>query len=109
MSTAWIMLIVAGVLEVGWAIGLKYADGFTKFWPSVFTIAAMVASMMLLAQAARHLPIGAAYAVWVGIGAFGTAVLGMLLFNESRDPVRLLCLGLILTGVVGLKLSALQR
>ena len=100
---AWIILVVAGILEIGWAIGLKYADGFTRPWPSVLTILAMVASMYLLAVAARTLPIGTAYAVWVGIGAVGAAVLGMVLFNEPRDAGRLLCLGLIVAGVLGLK------
>jgi quaternary ammonium compound-resistance protein SugE len=100
---AWILLTIAGVLEVGWAIGLKYAEGFTRPWPSVLTIAAMVVSMYLLAIAARTLPIGTAYAVWVGIGAVGTAVLGMALFDEPRDAARMLCLVLIVAGVIGLK------
>lgn len=100
---AWILLTIAGVLEVGWAIGLKYAEGFTRPWPSVLTIAAMVVSMYLLALAARTLPIGTAYAVWVGIGAVGTAVLGMALFDEPRDAARMLCLVLIVAGVIGLK------
>jgi quaternary ammonium compound-resistance protein SugE len=101
---AWTILIVAGILEVGWAIGLKYADGFTRFWPSAWTIAAMTISIYLLAIAARSLPIGTAYAVWVGIGAAGTAVLGIALFDEPRELARLVCLGLIVAGVVGLKL-----
>lgn len=99
---AWIMLILAGILEIGWAIGLKYTHGFTRLWPSLFTLTAMVVSMYLLALAARALPIGTAYAVWVGIGAVGTAMLGMLLFDESRDLARIACLGLIIAGVLGL-------
>ena len=99
----WITLTIAGVLEIGWAVGLKYADGFTKPVPSVLTIAAMVISMWMLAQAARTLPIGTAYAVWTGIGAVGTAVLGMLLFGEPRTAVRLTCIVLIVAGIVGLK------
>jgi quaternary ammonium compound-resistance protein SugE len=104
MTQAWLALVVAGLLEIGWAVGLKYADGFTRLWPSVWTIAAMVASLYLLAFAARTLPIGTAYAVWVGIGAAGAALLGMALLGEPRDIGRLACLGLIVAGVVGLKL-----
>jgi quaternary ammonium compound-resistance protein SugE len=100
---AWILLLLAGLLEIGWAIGLKYAQGFTRLWPSLLTLAAMAASMYLLALAARGLPIGTAYAVWVGIGAAGTAVLGMVLFDEPRDLARLACLGLIVAGVLGLR------
>lgn len=101
---AWIMVLVAGLLEIGWAVGLKYTDGFTRPLPSAVTIAAMAASMYLLALAARTLPIGTAYAVWVGIGAAGAAVAGMLLLGEARDWPRLACIGLILVGVAGLKL-----
>jgi len=101
---AWVILFVAAVFEIGWAIGLKYTHGFTRLWPSVFTLTAIVASMYLLAVAARTLPIGTAYAVWVGIGAVGTAILGILLFNEPRDAARLVCLGLIVAGVLGLRL-----
>lgn len=103
---AWIMLAGAGLLEIVWAIGLKYADGFTKPVPSAITIAAMAASMWLLAMAARELPIGTAYAVWTGIGAVGAALLGMMLFNESANLARLACIGLIVAGIVGLKLSS---
>ena len=99
----WIILSVAGLLEVGWAVGLKYADGFTKPWPSALTLVAMAASMWLLSLAARHLPIGTAYAVWTGIGAVGTALLGMALFGEPRTAVRLTCIVLIVAGIVGLK------
>ncbi len=100
---AWILLIIAGILEIGWAIGLKYTEGFTRLWPSVWTGAAMVVSMYLLAQAARTLPIGTAYAFWVGIGAAGTAFLGMYRFAEPRDVARILCIVLIVAGVIGLK------
>ncbi len=102
---AWIMLGAAGLFEIVWAIGLKYADGFTKPIPSAITIAAMVISMWLLAQAARDLPIGTAYAVWTGIGAVGAALLGIMLFQESANFVRIGCVALIVVGIVGLKLS----
>ena len=101
---AWVTLFIAALFEIAWAIGLKYTHGFTRLWPSVFTLTAIVASMYLLAVAARTLPIGTAYAVWVGIGAVGTAILGILLFNEPRDAARLACLGLIVAGVLGLRL-----
>ena len=100
---AWLMLVVAGVLEIGWAVGLKYADGFTRPGPSVLTVTAMVLSMVLLAMATRTLPIGTAYAVWTGIGAAGTALLGIWLFQESASFARLFCIALIIAGVVGLK------
>ena len=106
MNQYWITLLVAAGLEVVWAIGLKYTEGFTRLWPSVGTVLAMVASMYLLARAAAGLPIGTAYAVWTGIGAVGTALLGILVLNESRDWVRLVCIGLIVVGVVGLKVFA---
>lgn len=101
---AWVVLFVAGLLEVGWAIGLKYTEGFSKLWPSVWTVVAMVASIVLLGYALRSLPVGTAYAVWVGIGAVGTAIMGMWLFGESRDLARIFCLLLIVAGVIGLKL-----
>lgn len=100
----WIILFVAGLFEVAWAIGLKYADGFSKFWPSVFTIVCMIISMGLLAYVVKHIPVGTAYAVWTGIGAVGTAVLGMILFQESKDLIRILFIFLIVVGIVGLKL-----
>lgn len=100
---AWLILIVAGLLETGWAIGLKYTEGFTRLVPSVLTGLAIVASMYLLSVAARTLPIGTAYAVWVGIGAAGAVVLGMVLLGESRNPARLFFLGLLLVSIVGLK------
>ena len=103
---AWIMLGLAGLFEIVWAIGLKYTDGFTRMLPSTITIAAMIVSMYLLALAARTLPIGTAYAVWTGIGAVGAALLGMMLFAESASLVRLGCIALIVAGIVGLKLSS---
>jgi quaternary ammonium compound-resistance protein SugE len=102
---AWIMLAAAGLFEIVWAIGLKYADGFTKPVASVITITAMVISMWLLADATRTLPIGTAYAVWTGIGAVGAALLGIMLFQESANLVRLGCIALIVIGIAGLKLS----
>ena len=102
---SWIILIIAGLFEVGWAVGLKYTEGFTRFWPSVGTVAAMVASVVLLGWAMRSLPLGTAYAVWTGIGAVGTVVLGILLFGEAATLARLACVGLILAGIVGLKLT----
>jgi quaternary ammonium compound-resistance protein SugE len=101
---AWIYLMVAGLFEVGWAIGLKYTEGFTRLWPSLWTGAAMALSLFLLAQALRTLPVGTGYAVWTGIGSLGTAILGIVLLGESRDALRLLCLALIVAGIVGLKL-----
>lgn len=100
---AWIILLVAAAFEVGWAVGLKATGSFTRLWPSVAVIAAMAVSMYLLAIAARSLPIGTAYAVWTGIGAAGTAALGILFFGEPANAARLACLGLIAVGVVGLK------
>jgi quaternary ammonium compound-resistance protein SugE len=101
----WVILILAGLCEIGWAIGLKYTDGFTKLWPSVGTVVSMIVSVVLLGLALKSLPLGTAYAVWTGIGILGTAVLGMVLFSESADPVRLACIGLIVGGIVGLKLT----
>lgn len=106
MTLSWIYLLLAAALEIVWAVGLKYADGFTRLWPSVVVIAAMIASLGLLALAARGLPIGTAYAIWTGIGAAGTAVLGIILLGESVAPARLLCLLLVIGGTVGLKLTA---
>lgn len=102
----WTLLVLAGLLEIGWAIGLKYTDGFTRLVPSLLTGLAMASSMYLLALAARELPIGTAYAVWTGIGALGTAALGMVLFDEPRDAFRLTSIALIVGGVLGLKLTA---
>lgn len=103
---AWIMLTVAGLLEVGWAIGLKYTEGFTRLWPSVLTVAGFAASMLLLAQAARTLPIGTAYGVWVGIGAAGAAVIGMLVLNEPVTAARIFFICLLLVAIVGLKATS---
>jgi quaternary ammonium compound-resistance protein SugE len=101
---AWTALVVAGLLEIGWAIGLKYTQGFTRLWPSVGTGLAMVLSFGLLSYALRTIPVGTGYAVWTGIGAAGTAVLGMAFLGESREVLRMVCIGLIVAGVVGLRL-----
>jgi quaternary ammonium compound-resistance protein SugE len=102
---AWIILVLAGLCEVGWAVGLKYTDGFSRLWPSVWTLVTLVASMWLLALAMKSLPLGTAYSVWVGIGAVGTVVLGIVLLDEPADALRLASVGLILAGIVGLKLA----
>ncbi|SER40376.1 quaternary ammonium compound-resistance protein SugE [Nitrosomonas sp. Nm51] len=104
MSSKWLILIVAGLFEIGWAIGLKYTEGFTRLWPSVWTLFAILISISLLGIAMKSLPVGTAYAVWVGVGIVGTAIYGMIVFGESTDYARLFCLGLIVTGIVGLKL-----
>lgn len=106
---AWVVLFVAGLMEVGWAVGLKYTAGFTRLWPSIGTIAALVVSMALLGLSLRTLPLGTAYAVWTGIGTVGTAVLGIILFREPATAARLVCIALILTGIVGLKLVTPAR
>jgi quaternary ammonium compound-resistance protein SugE len=103
---AWIYLAVAGLLEVGWAIGLKYTEGFTRLVPSALTIGAMVASVLLLGVALRELPVGTGYAVWTGIGTVGTAILGIVLFHEPATAIRLASIGLIVAGIAGLKLFA---
>jgi quaternary ammonium compound-resistance protein SugE len=100
---AWLCLVVAGLFEIGWAIGLKYTDGFTRLWPSLWTVAAMILSLGFLALALKTLPVGTAYAVWTGIGAIGTVLLGVYLFNEPATAARLGCIGLILAGIIGLK------
>ncbi|MEO6829759.1 MAG: quaternary ammonium compound efflux SMR transporter SugE [Acidobacteriaceae bacterium] len=100
---AWIILLIAGLFETGWAVGLKYSHGFTRLWPSVATAVMIVASMGLLGVAVRSLPLGTAYAVWTGIGAVGTVVLGIVLFGESAAFARLACVGLIIAGIIGLK------
>lgn len=102
----WTMVLIAGLLEAGWAIGLKYTEGFSRLWPSVLTLAALAGSMYLLARAAAELPIGTAYAVWVGIGAFGAALLGIFLFGESASPLRLFFLAVLLVAIAGLKVTA---
>jgi quaternary ammonium compound-resistance protein SugE len=101
---AWAWLTVAGLFEIGWAIGLKYSDGFSKPVPSLLTVVAMVLSVWMLSIAMRTIPVGTAYAVWTGIGAIGVAILGMVLFGESREVLRLICLFLIIAGIIGLKL-----
>lgn len=102
----WFLLVTAGLLEIGWAVGLKYTEGFTRFWPTLGTVLSMIASLGLLGLALKSLPIGTAYAIWVGIGAVGTALVGIVLLGESAHPLRLLSLGLIVVGIVGLKLTA---
>jgi quaternary ammonium compound-resistance protein SugE len=101
---AWVVLVVAGLFEVAWAIGLKYTEGFTRIVPSVATVVAMIVSVVLLAIAMRTLPVGTAYAVWTGIGAVGTVILGIVLFAEPATVARLACIGLIVAGIAGLKL-----
>jgi quaternary ammonium compound-resistance protein SugE len=104
--SAWAALVAAGLLEVGWALGLKYSDGLTRFWPTAATLVAIVLSFGLMSLALRSLPFGTAYAVWTGIGAVGSIIVGMLLYSEPTDPVRILCLTLIVAGMVGLKLNS---
>ena len=101
---AWLYIVIAGLLEIGWAIGLKYTNGFTRLWPTLGTVALMALSFYFLSLALKTIPIGTAYAVWTGIGAAGTAVLGMICFGESREVARILCLVMIVAGTVGLKL-----
>lgn len=103
---AWVYLVIAGIFEIVWAVGLKYTEGFTRLLPSVMTIAAMAMSFLFLSQALKSLPVGTAYAVWTGIGAAGTAILGIVLFGESREVLRILCLSLIVMGIIGLKLTS---
>jgi len=101
---AWAVLLIAGIFEIGWAVGLKYTEGFSRLYPSVATAAAMIISLVLLGLAVRDLPLGTAYAIWTGIGTAGTAILGIILFGESASMLRLACIGLIMAGIVGLKL-----
>jgi quaternary ammonium compound-resistance protein SugE len=102
---AWFILVIAGLFEIGWAIGLKFTQGFSRLWPSIGTAAAMVVSVVLLGWAMRTLPVGSAYAVWTGIGAVGTVVLGIILFDDVVSPLRVICIGLIVIGILGLKLE----
>ena len=102
---AWLILVIAGLFEIGWAIGLKYTEGFTRLWPTVGTVAAMILSMWLLGVAVRWLPVGTAYAVWVGIGTVGTVLLGIVLFGEPASALRLVSIALIVAGIVGLRLA----
>ena len=102
---SWFILIIAGLFEIAWAIGLKYTEGFTRLWPTVGTVLAMAISVGLLGIAMKSLPVGTAYAVWVGVGAIGTAILGIVLFGESANAGRLVSLALILAGIIGLKLA----
>lgn len=103
---SWIILVIAGLFEVAWAIGLKYTDGFSRLWPTVGTVTAMVVSVGLLGLAMRDLPVGTAYAVWTGIGAVGTVLLGIVLLGDPANAARLVCVALILTGIIGLKLTS---
>src|ERR687896_785757 len=102
---AWINLAIAGILEIAWAVSLKYTEGFSKLWPNLFTIIGMIASFYFLAQALKIIPVGTGYAVWTGIGAAGTAILGIFLFAEPASIPRLFCIGLIVAGIIGLKLA----
>jgi quaternary ammonium compound-resistance protein SugE len=102
----WVFLVIAGLLEVAWAIGLKYTHGFTKLGPSILTVMGMIASFYFLSLALRSLPLGTAYAIWTGIGAVGTVVLGIVLFREPAGLIRLICIGFILIGIIGLKISS---
>ncbi len=103
---AWFILLIAGLFEIGWAVGLKYTEGFSRLVPSVLTVAAMIISLALLGLALRTLPVGTGYAVWTGVGAVGTAILGIVLLGESMEPMRLASIGLIVAGIVGLKLAS---
>jgi quaternary ammonium compound-resistance protein SugE len=103
---AWTILIIAGLFEIGWAIGLKYTEGFTRLWPSVWTAAAMIISVYLLALALKSIPVGTGYAVWTGVGAVGTAILGIILFGEPANAARLVCITLIVAGIAGLKFAS---
>lgn len=101
---AWVYLFIAGLFEIGWAVGLKYTNGFTKFWPSTITVIGMVLSFYFLSAAVKSIPIGTAYAIWTGIGAVGTAILGIFLFGESKELIRILFIFLIVVGIIGLKI-----
>jgi quaternary ammonium compound-resistance protein SugE len=102
---AWFIVVLAGLFEIAWALGLKYSEGFTRLWPSLWTVGTMAVSIWLLGIAMRDLPVGTAYSVWVGVGAIGTVLLGMILFHEPASPARLISVAMILTGIIGLKLA----
>jgi quaternary ammonium compound-resistance protein SugE len=106
LTMAWINLAIAGILEVLWAISLKYTEGFSKLWPNLITVVGMIASFYFLAQALKVIPVGTGYAIWTGIGAAGTAILGIILFGESAAPARLACITVIIAGIIGLKLTS---
>jgi quaternary ammonium compound-resistance protein SugE len=106
VSMPWTNLAIAGILEVFWAISLKYTEGFSKLWPNIFTVLGMIASFYFLAQALKVIPVGTGYAIWTGIGAAGTAILGIILFGESAAPARLACITVIVAGIIGLKLTS---
>jgi quaternary ammonium compound-resistance protein SugE len=106
LTMAWINLAIAGILEVLWAISLKYTEGFSKLWPNLITVVGMIASFYFLAQALKVIPVGTGYAIWTGIGAAGTAILGIILFGESAAPARLACITVIVAGIIGLKLTS---
>uniref|UniRef100_UPI0013DB810C quaternary ammonium compound efflux SMR transporter SugE n=1 Tax=Candidatus Laterigemmans baculatus TaxID=2770505 RepID=UPI0013DB810C len=103
---AWLYVLIAGLLEIAWALGLKSSEGFTRFWPSVLTVLGMIASFVFLARGLREIPVGTGYAVWTGIGAAGTAIAGMLIFGESASAARIACIALILIGIIGLKVAS---
>jgi len=102
---SWMILVLAGLFEMGWAIGLKYTDGFTRLWPTVWTVVSMAVSLLLLGFAMKTLPVGTAYSVWVGVGAVGTVILGIVLLGEPVNPIRLISVGLIIAGIFGLKMA----
>jgi quaternary ammonium compound-resistance protein SugE len=102
----WFILFIAGLFEVAWAVGIKYTEGWTRFWPAVFTVVAMIASFYLLSVALRHIPMGTAYAVWTGIGTIGTVVYGIIFFKEPADMLRMVCILLIICGIIGLRILA---
>lgn len=106
---AWLILFLAGLLEIAWAVGLKYTEGFTRLWPSVFTVLAMIASFFLLAQALRSIPVGTGYAVWTGIGVIGTTLFGLFLFREPATAGRMVCIALIVAGIIGLRFFSGQN
>ena len=106
---AWIYLVIAGLFEIAWAIGLKYTEGFTRLWPSAGTVAAMIVSFLFLAESLKSIPVGTGYAVWTGIGAAGTALIGIFALGESRSVLKLVSIGLVLVGVIGLNLSGVTK